>query len=325
MKNKITTFLKIATSLALILILLYIMRGKYDQIITALKGTNVAIFGLAVLIFFVAIAIASLRLKLIITAQGLPVTFRESISLTFIGYFFNNFLPTTIGGDVIKAYYISKKSQEKMGAYTAVFVDRAIGLFTMVFMAFVALLFESNLVIDKGVKQGIYAITAASALVIIFMMNKNFARKFSILLLLLKPLEDRLRRAYNSVHKYRQHSALVTQSFAISIFSQVLFYTSIGILALSIGSHVSTMFVLLSMPIISAMSLLPSINGLGLREGATVLMFGPLIGKENAFVVSILWLAVLLIASVVGGLVYALSPQFKISLKEIEKRSERYD
>jgi hypothetical protein len=75
--------------------------------------------------------------------------------------------------------------------------------------------------------------------------------------------------------------------------------------------------ILLRVPIISTLSLLPSINGLGFREGSTVVMFGPMIGKENAFAVSILWLLVLLITSLVGGIIYGLSPQFKIKLKEM--------
>jgi len=73
------------------------------------------------------------------------------------------------------------------------------------------------------------------------------------------------------------------------------------------------------MPIISAMSLIPSINGLGIREGATVLLFAPLIGKENAFAISILLLAALFIVSIIGGIVYLASPQFKMNLKEVRK------
>ena len=73
------------------------------------------------------------------------------------------------------------------------------------------------------------------------------------------------------------------------------------------------------MPIISAMSLLPSINGLGVREGSTVMLFGPIIGKERAFVVSILLLLVLLVTSLAGGLIYAFSPQFKVKWGDIKE------
>ena len=296
------------------------MRGKYAQIFDAIKGANTVFFGLGLAAFILAVTVASYRLKLIVDAQGARrLTLAEAASLTFIGYFFNNFLPTAIGGDVAKAYYLSRKSAEKLGSYTSVFIDRAMGLITMIFMAAIALLFVPNRIIDKNVKYMIYAITICSVAAIFFLMNKKFARKFSGLFILIRPLEEKLKTIYNAIHHYKNYTRLMTISFVISVASQLFFFTSIGLLAVSIGSLISPMGILLRMPIISAMSLLPSINGLGVREGSTVLLFGPLIGKESAFVVSILWLLVLFIVSIAGGLIYAFSPQFKIKWGEIKK------
>ncbi|MDD5422221.1 MAG: lysylphosphatidylglycerol synthase transmembrane domain-containing protein [Candidatus Omnitrophota bacterium] len=323
MKTKIISFLRVFVSIALIFILLYIMRDKYGEILDVLKGTDPKLFSIAVGMFIAAISLGSYRFKLIIEAQGdMSIKFKEAFSLTFIGYFFNNFLPTSVGGDVVKAYYLSRKFSRKMESYTSVFVDRVIGLFTMIFMASLALLFVQNHIIDNTVRSMIYAITAVSVLAIIFMTNKKFAKNFSVLLRLFKPIEGKLRKAYDSVHKYKYHMKLIWQSLVISIISQILFFASIGILAFAIGSSLPAMDILLRMPIISAMSLLPSINGLGLREGSTVVLFGPIIGKENSFAVSVLWLLILLIMSLVGGIIYAFSPQFKFRLQEISRQNQ---
>ena len=131
-------------------------------------------------------------------------------------------------------------------------------------------------------------------------------------------INKELKKVYNAVNKYKHNSKLIFQSIVISIASQLLFFMSIGVLALSIGSRIPVMDIVLKMPIISMMSMLPSINGLGLREGSTVLLFGPSIGRENAFAVSILWLALLFVVSVAGGIVYGLSPQFRVKFKNIE-------
>ena len=295
------------------------MRGKYAQILGAVKGANTVFFGLGLAAFILAVTVASYRLKLIVDAQGARrLTLAEAASLTFIGYFFNNFLPTAIGGDVAKAYYLSRKSAEKLGSYTSVFIDRAMGLITMIFMAAIALLFVPNRIIDKNVKYMIYAITICSVAAIFFLMNKKFARKFSGLFILIRPLEEKLKTIYNAIHQYKNHTSLMAISFVVSVISQLFFFTSIGLLAVSIGSLISPLGILLRVPIISAMSLLPSINGLGVREGSTVLLFGPLIGNERAFVLSILWLLVLFIVSIAGGLIYAFSPQFKIKWGEIK-------
>jgi uncharacterized protein (TIRG00374 family) len=318
---KSSSLIRIFVSIILIILLLYVMRGKYSQILDALKNTNLSKFCLGTLVYTGAILLASLRLQLIARAQEIAMSFAESASFTYIGYFFNNFLPTSIGGDVVKAYYISRKSSDKTSAYTSVFIDRAIGLVTMIFMAFVALLFAQNNIVERNVKYLIYAIAALAALGVVFMAHEGFARRFSGLLLFVRPLKEQLKKAYRSINAYRHHTLLMAQTFMISILSQLFFFASMGILAASIGSSISTFDILLRMPIISIMSLLPSINGLGLREGATVLLFGPIMGKTNAFAVSMLVIALLLITSLVGGLIYGFSPQFRIKLKDIDKEA----
>ena len=315
MNKSIFTFLRVFVSAALIVILLYIMRGNYNQIGKVLKGTNLFIFTFAFALFIGAVALATLRLKLICEAQEIPIKYPEALSLTFIGYFFNNFLPTTIGGDVVKAYYMSKKTVGKMTSFTSVFVDRAIGLFTMIFMAFAALLFAGKDAVSPTVRYAIYAITLASLLFILVIANKRLAKSFSKILSAFKSLKEPLKKAYSMINNYKNHQALMLNSLWISVISQLFFFLSLAFLAVSIGFNIPFGEILLKLPIVGMISLLPSINGLGLREGSTVLLFGPLIGRENAFAVSILWLLLLFITSIIGGVIYGTSPQFKVKFK----------
>jgi len=312
-----SVYFRIFISIALILILLYIMRGKYSVIVSALKGTDLRIFCIALALFFSAIVLSSYRLLFIIRVQsgGIVFKFREAFSLTIIGYFFNNFLPTAIGGDVAKAYYLSKMTSDNIGSITSIFMDRLIGLATMIFMASAALLFIQSSIIDPSVRFMLYVITFIAVVAVVFMTNRAFARKFSWLLFLVKPFKDKLKDAYNAANNYKNNKALLAKTLAISVVSQLFFYASFGMAAFSMGYSISSMNILLRMPVVGMMSLLPSLNGLGLREGATVLLFGPLIGQDNAFAVSILWIVVLLVASLAGGLVYAFSPQFRIKFK----------
>ena len=323
MKKKIISILlRTVISVLLIVLLLYIMRDRYADIVNAIREMQLPLFGMSTAVFACAICVASFRLKLLADAQeNTHLKFVEAVSLTFIGYFFNNFLPTAIGGDVVKAYYLARKTPNKTASFTAVFVDRAIGLFTMVFMAFAALPFVHDGVIDANAKTALYGITAVTAVIIFFMMNKSFAKRFSVLLKFVEPFREKMANLYIAINRYRHHGGLIAKSVAISVVSQLLFFASIGLLALSIGAHISGINILLFMPIVSMMSLLPSINGLGLREGSMVLLFGPLIGKGSAFALSILWLFVLIIMSVAGGLVYAMSPQFRLPMKELRKEA----
>lgn len=312
---------RIIISISLIIVLLYVMRGKYNEIVSALAGTNIWLFALALALFLSALIAASYRLELIVKAgKDKAITLKEALSLTLLGYFFNNFLPTSIGGDVIKAYYLSKKTGNNMGSYTAVFIDRLTGLLTMIFMASLALLFIQSNMIDSRVRQVLYGITALALTAVLFMINKEFAKKFSALLMFVRPIEEKLKDAYRTVHSYKNNGLLITKTLLISVMSQLIFYASFGVMALSIGSNIKPLDTLLRMPIVSMMSLLPSLNGLGLREGATVVFFGPLIGSEKAFAVSILWIILLLITSMLGGIIYAVSPQFRVKLDAIKNK-----
>ena len=318
-KKLISIFTRASVSILLLAILLYIMRDKYAQILDAIKNADIRLVLSGLVLFILATVTASYRFKLIVATQkNTRLTFSEALSLNFIGYFFNNFLPTSIGGDVAKAYYLSQKKSEKLGSFTSVFVDRAIGLFTMIFMAAIALFFFRNELVDRNIKIAVYSIALCSLGIIILMTNRNAAKKFAGAFSLIKPLKEKAVQAYNAIHTYKNHTALIVQSLLISVVSQILFFASIGILVFSVGSRIAPMEVLLRMPIISAISLLPSINGLGVREGSTVMLFGPLIGKTNAFAVSILWFLILFLVSIIGGLIYALSPQFKIKWGEIK-------
>ena len=101
MKKGTSSLLRALTSIILIVILLYVVRGKYGDILKTLKSTNTILMALAFALFTIASLVASFRMKIIIGAQGIKIRYREALSLTFIGYFFNNFLPTAIGGDVV--------------------------------------------------------------------------------------------------------------------------------------------------------------------------------------------------------------------------------
>jgi hypothetical protein len=192
----------------------------------------------------------------------------------------------------------------------------------MIFMAFVALFFVKEGVVDNAIKYIVYLITFGSIVMIVFVTNSGLAKKFSFLLVLVKPLKEKFKKLYDVMHKYQYKKMLIAESLVISFISQLLFFASFGIAAASIGSRIPLKDLFVKMPIVSMMSLLPSINGLGVREGSTVALFGPIIGTSHAFALSVLWVLVLLCTSVMGGLVYALSPQFKIKLKKLEKDAQ---
>lgn len=95
-----------------------------------------AFFMLAIGIF-----LSIYRWQLLLRSQGISVAYVKALKLSFIGFFFNIFMPGSVGGDFIKAYYIAKQQEEKKtAAVTSVFLDRVIGLFSLVLLATLAVL-----------------------------------------------------------------------------------------------------------------------------------------------------------------------------------------
>src|SRR3989338_5609069 len=100
MKRILYAFLRTLISVGLIALLLYLMRGNYNKIITIFKQIKGEIFALSVFAYIATLLVTSLRVKMIILTQGLALSFMEAVNLSFIGIFFNNFLPTSIFVDV---------------------------------------------------------------------------------------------------------------------------------------------------------------------------------------------------------------------------------
>ena len=96
---------------------------------------------------------------------------------------------------------------------------------------------------------------------------------------------------------------------------QVGAIVSIYFFVLFLGGNVHLIKLFLIVPLVWAISMLPSLNGLGVREGAFVYFLKGDIGADAAFAVSILWLGVIIIYSIIGGILNLLCP-IPIEVKE---------
>lgn len=306
MKKRISIILKVLVSLSFIALLLWLMRGNIKQISVLLKSTEIWLFCLGILLYFIVLVFASYRLKKVLTVQGIQLSLGDVIRLNLVGLFFTNFMPTTVGGDIVKAYYMVKLTNKKLESITSIFVDRVLGLFSFISLATFALIFYGKNIENKLIIWIIFSMLAISLLAMIVLLNKNIAKKLRFIVTTLRfvKLDTKLKKIYAAVAGYRHHKKIAIQAFCISLFCQFLLIFIIYILAKSISVNVSPMVLFLVVPIITVASMLPSINGLGIREGAYVYFLGGIVGREQALAISLLWLALFLGISLLGGVVY---------------------
>ncbi|MDD5439213.1 MAG: lysylphosphatidylglycerol synthase transmembrane domain-containing protein [Candidatus Omnitrophica bacterium] len=323
MKNRISNYIKVFISIGLLAGLFYVMRGQYTTIFAELKKTNLALFAVALAIYAVNIALVTLRLKVLVKAEGIKMPFFRLLELNFIGFFFNNFMPSAIGGDIIKAYYTGNITGKKANSYMAVFMDRLTGLFSFAGMGLLALIIGWNAVTQVAVRRSVLVFVIFSAFIAFVVLNKAAADIITKILIRIrfKNIGEKLHKIYEMLHSYRSRRWVLAHTIALSIVSQASYFFVIQFLFNSLNQPLSIKVVFLIMPIICVVTLLPSLGGLGLREGAIVALFGPIVGREKSFGVSIILLALLFIISLIGGIIYLTSPQFR-SVKIREEEGE---
>lgn len=316
MKN-IFNYLKVLISIALLVALAWIMRDKLSGIGVIIKGAD-KMFVLAALgLLMFGMILQAFRLKILLDAQSIHLSIKDLIFLTFIGQFFNNFMPTSIGGDVVKAYYASGRSKKKLETFTAVAVDRMLGVITLVWISVFAFIFGRQQAVNKMVIFIVCFMAMAGTLFMAVIFNKKAAKIFLWFKNIVRShrRKDHLQRLYDATNQYRRHKLYIFHALWLSLVAQLFFFYMAYILAISISSRVSFLFLLKALPAISTISMLPSVNGLGIRESGFVGFLGNVMGRDNAFALSLLYLGVTLIASMLGGIIFLFKREFKHIIK----------
>ncbi len=90
---------------------------------------------LAILFCLSAILLTFCRWYLLVRMQNLPLSLSEAFRLGAVGFFFNTFLPGSVGGDIVKAAILARRESRPVSAVATVFLDRAIGLWTLIAFA----------------------------------------------------------------------------------------------------------------------------------------------------------------------------------------------
>ena len=305
MSKKVSALLRIIISFGLLGFLFWIMRNEVRGVWSILSAANPRYLFIAALLLLINVAFLGYRLKIIFLGETLELTFNKALQLTCIGYFFNNFMPTAVGGDVVKAHYAANDNKKRIQSYASVMMDRFIGLYSFLIVAAIAL------VVDKGqfLKQAkvlVFVLLAIGMLGFFVATNRTVAAFMGRFFMKLKMfrLGEHLNAIYDIVHDYRNRGDVVLKSFMVSMVAQCLYFVVVYLFFIALETRVSLGNIFLIMPVVTFISMVPSVGGLGVREGAIVAFFSPFVGKETAFAVSLLLLFGLFFISIIGGIIY---------------------
>lgn len=309
LKNTILFIIKAVVSLSLLAFLL--SRTELSRVYATLMSARLFWLVLAFLMLYIGKVITAYRWQGLLKAQAVEIPLRTLIASVFVGQFFNSFLPTTVGGDVVRAYDTAAQSKENLKSAISVFADRLIGVFALTLLAFLALAAGYL----RGEEVGFYALPvvivfamSAFGMLLIYIewlavLNDRFLR-----VMRLDSIADQLEKAYRSLHLFKDRSSVMFNALGSSILLQVnvvLFYYFIG---LSLDLDVSLLYFFMIVPVALVVLLIPfSINGIGIREGVFVFLLTSLgVEAKDAIALSLISFGLTLTQGVIGGGIFAL-------------------
>jgi uncharacterized protein (TIRG00374 family) len=237
------------------------------------------------------------------------LVFKESVSYYvqsyFKGSFFNQVLPSSIGGDAVRIIYLTQKGYDKKDAVYGVFVDRVVGLVGLLVLNLLATtLFYGAFDNDFSMLIILITLGGISGFALLFHLEKiTFLANYKFLNLFHR-LAKRLNKLYANRTLLIKHIAI---SMAVHLFSVLTLYA----LALSIDLHMPFQIFLIAVPPVFLLTIVPiSLAGWGIREGAMVGIF-MLIGADETKVLamSILYGLLLIISSLPGSYFWIKSKQ----------------
>jgi hypothetical protein len=271
----------------------------------------------AVAVMMLQSPLGAIRWRMLLGVQGIHITLAESVRLTWIGWFFNNWLPGATGGDFVKAWYIARQTHHKPEAVTVVFLDRFIGLIAMCMMgaAAVAVSFGDTRVRAAQIIVGLFLAGTILAAVVFYSHTLRRTLRIDRLLAVL-PLRSTVEKVDRALFAYRYHKATVAVSVAYSWGAQVVSVLAMWWLATGLGSLAAWYHYFVSMPVVwIGWSLIPVPGGFGVAETLAQKLFGPSVlggasplpAAEAATLALAMMLAyrvVQLVVSLPGGVLY---------------------
>ncbi len=307
MKRLLLTLLKVGISLALIA--LFLRRVEWRDLQTAFASADAAFCMLAVLLFALSNLLGAFQWRELLLTQGITLPVWRVISLYFVGVFFNNFLVSNIGGDAVRIYELKRLTGRGLPGFAATFLDRFIGLFTLICFAIVAYAFSPELW-GPALWMPILALGCALLGVLVF----GFSRRLSGFMLgigrrIFPPrfigfLEDVREGFMLYRHTYRMLGRVGLLAAGVQLCRIGVYYAA----GHALGQEVGFQYFVIFIPLIAIVAAIPiSFGGIGVRENMGVLLFGR-VGMDPAPALAVMLLGYLsgIVASLAGGVVFVL-------------------
>jgi len=230
------------------------------------------------------------------------------LMLCFIGTFFSGFMPTIVGGDVVRGYYAFRESNAHDVSFASILVERLCGLAIIIITGCGASFY---FIIIQGLSPVTAASLGGSLLLLIMLCVIFYPPLFEALLRPLRMVQrwdiaGKINEVYQATLSYKGHVAAVAWCILLSFVYELIIIYIHFVMAAGLGWNVPGALFFLAVPVVTIVSMFPlSFGGLGVREGAMVIFFSSYgISAASAISLSLLSYSISLVAGALGGMLY---------------------
>jgi len=294
----ITRIARISVSLALMGVILY--RMDLSELVGLMRRADARFLALAAGLVMVGLVIGAYRWQRLLSALGIPVPLRTLVASYFVGLFFNNFLPTSMGGDVVRIYDVARYSRQPSASVASVIAERALSSLAQGVIALLGLALGYDIA-----RRFVGEIAALFAVLCLILAALLFGDRWGRGIALLR---GKVREALESISFCLRNRSLALGVIFVSLFFHAVIVLINYAIFAALGADVSLVYCFLVVPVILFITLLPvSINGLGIREWAYIYFFGRLgLSMAESVAASLLFFFLLILVSLIGGIIFAL-------------------
>jgi glycosyltransferase 2 family protein len=287
----------------------WILRGtNLSEIFIALRGAAFPLLIIAFTMHLMGFTISAFRWRLLLRSRGSDASIRFLVESYIVGMFFNNFLPSTIGGDVYRTYDSWRLGQSKSSALAVVFVDRFLGLMALVLFALLAMLNANQLtesIPSLSLWLGLGMVGMVGFIWLLFAPPRWLPGYVANLKL---PFGNKIRTILESFLAFQGQPGVLLKALLLSILLQINVIVHYYLIAQSLSLPVPFLGFFLIIPLATIITMLPiSVNGIGVRENVYIFFFAPFaVSAPEA--VAFAWIAygMVVLQGLLGGVLYAM-------------------
>ena len=262
---------------------------------------------LGLLVLVLQLAIMAVRWQQIVIRCGSPLTVARAFRFSMIAGFFNQTLPSSVGGDALRIWLIAKHANWRTAAYS-VLLDRVIGVVALACLVVACLPWTLALIsnpVGRGALLliGFGAIAAGLVFIALAWEQLRILQRWS--------LTRHLAAVAKVATTLLRTPSAFAPIFALSIIIHLLTALAAWCAARSVGTNLSLLYSLFLVPPVVLITVVPiSIAGWGVRESAMIAAFGYAgLAQSDGLIVSLLFGGGYLVLGIVGGLVWILTAE----------------